>query len=39
MGSGAFLVAACRYLAERVVPAWGRDGVPAEAAGWPRRQP
>ncbi|MFI7118059.1 Eco57I restriction-modification methylase domain-containing protein [Amycolatopsis sp. NPDC049868] len=30
MGSGAFLVSACRYLAERVVQAWERDGVPAE---------
>jgi hypothetical protein len=28
MGSGAFLVAACRYLAERVVEAWQRDGLP-----------
>lgn len=28
MGSGAFLVSACRYLSERVVEAWGRDGVP-----------
>src|SRR5205807_1270981 len=25
MGSGAFLVAACRYLAERVVEAWERE--------------
>jgi hypothetical protein len=32
MGSGAFLVSACRYLAERVVTAWERDGVPADAA-------
>jgi hypothetical protein len=31
MGSGAFLVSACRYLAERVVIAWERDGVPPEA--------
>ncbi|MFD6731146.1 Eco57I restriction-modification methylase domain-containing protein [Micromonospora aurantiaca] len=30
MGSGAFLVAACRYLAEVVVRAWRRDGLPAE---------
>ncbi|MGC4761250.1 Eco57I restriction-modification methylase domain-containing protein [Micromonospora sp. DT46] len=30
MGSGAFLVAACRYLAEVVVRAWHRDGLPAE---------
>jgi hypothetical protein len=29
MGSGAFLVSACRYLAERVVEAWGRDGMPS----------
>ncbi|MEO3778171.1 DNA methyltransferase [Micromonospora sp. B11E3] len=29
MGSGAFLVAACRYLAEVVVRAWQRDGLPA----------
>jgi hypothetical protein len=28
MGSGAFLVAACRYLADRVVTAWERDGYP-----------
>lgn len=26
MGSGAFLVAACRYLADQVVAAWTRDG-------------
>jgi hypothetical protein len=26
MGSGAFLVSACRYLAERLVEAWDRDG-------------
>jgi hypothetical protein len=26
MGSGAFLVSACRYLAERLVEAWERDG-------------
>ncbi|MFF3467613.1 Eco57I restriction-modification methylase domain-containing protein [Streptomyces sp. NPDC002619] len=32
MGSGAFLVSACRYLAERVVKAWERDGLPAEVA-------
>lgn len=30
MGSGAFLVAACRYLAEVVVRAWQRDGLPTE---------
>ncbi|MFD0799908.1 Eco57I restriction-modification methylase domain-containing protein [Streptomonospora algeriensis] len=37
MGSGAFLVSACRYLADRVVEAWRRDGVPEdieEALGW-----
>jgi hypothetical protein len=28
MGSGAFLVSACRYLAERLVEAWERDGYP-----------
>jgi hypothetical protein len=28
MGSGAFLLSACRYLAERVVQAWERDGYP-----------
>ncbi len=28
MGSGAFLVEACRYLAGEVVKAWGREGVP-----------
>ncbi len=32
MGSGAFLVAACRYLAEVLVRAWERDGLPAELA-------
>ncbi|WP_228543470.1 Eco57I restriction-modification methylase domain-containing protein [Micromonospora sp. S-DT3-3-22] len=32
MGSGAFLVAACRYLAEVLVRAWQRDGLPAEFA-------
>ncbi|MGH3769887.1 MAG: DNA methyltransferase [Pseudonocardiaceae bacterium] len=32
MGSGAFLVSACRYLADRVVGAWLRDGVPDEVA-------
>ncbi|GAA2522617.1 Eco57I restriction-modification methylase domain-containing protein [Pilimelia columellifera] len=26
MGSGAFLVAACRYLADHLVRAWGREG-------------
>lgn len=32
MGSGAFLVSACRYLADRVVDAWIRDGVPDDVA-------
>ncbi|MFF7216897.1 DNA methyltransferase [Streptomyces sp. NPDC008238] len=32
MGSGAFLVSACRYLSERVVEAWDRDGVPDTVA-------
>ncbi|MEH1014224.1 DNA methyltransferase [Micromonospora sp. CPCC 206060] len=32
MGSGAFLVSACRYLAEVVVRAWDRDGLPADLA-------
>lgn len=27
MGSGAFLVEACRFLADEVVKAWGREGV------------
>ncbi|MFD9874356.1 DNA methyltransferase, partial [[Kitasatospora] papulosa] len=30
MGSGAFLVSACRYLSDRVVEAWLRDGLPSE---------
>ncbi|MBM7441793.1 Eco57I restriction-modification methylase domain-containing protein [Streptomyces sp. HB132] len=30
MGSGAFLVSACRYLSDRVVDAWLRDGLPNE---------
>lgn len=30
MGSGAFLVSAVRYLAELVVQAWERDGVPRD---------
>ena len=33
MGSGAFLVAACRYLADRLVEAWERDGYPDHAVG------
>jgi hypothetical protein len=32
MGSGAFLVSACRYLADRVVDAWDRDGAPDDVA-------
>ncbi|MEH0420201.1 Eco57I restriction-modification methylase domain-containing protein [Streptomyces sp. B21-083] len=32
MGSGAFLVSACRYVAERVVEAWERDGLPDDVA-------
>ena len=28
MGSGAFLVSACRFLGERLVEAWERDGYP-----------
>jgi hypothetical protein len=32
MGSGAFLVSACRYLADRLVDAWDRDGVPDDDA-------
>ncbi|MEU6761580.1 type IIL restriction-modification enzyme MmeI [Streptomyces sp. NPDC046853] len=32
MGSGAFLVSACRYLSDRVVEAWLRDGPPPEIA-------
>ncbi|MFF3855262.1 Eco57I restriction-modification methylase domain-containing protein [Micromonospora sp. NPDC002575] len=28
VGSGAFLVSACRYLAARLVEAWQRDGLP-----------
>lgn len=32
MGSGAFLVSACRYLSDRVVEAWMRDGLPPEIA-------
>jgi type I restriction-modification system DNA methylase subunit len=30
MGSGAFLVAACRFLAEQVVAAWTREGCTTE---------
>lgn len=32
MGSGAFLVEACRFLADRVVAAWTREGVLEEIA-------
>lgn len=32
MGSGAFLVSACRYLSDRVVEAWLRDELPPEIA-------
>ena len=32
MGSGAFLVEACRYLADRVEEAWAREGVVEEVA-------
>lgn len=30
VGSGAFLVAACEYLAGRVLEAWTRDGIPTQ---------
>ena len=30
MGSGAFLVASCRFLSELLVKAWTRDGFPSE---------
>jgi hypothetical protein len=33
MGSGAFLLSACRYLADRVVMAWERDGYPDGTTG------
>jgi hypothetical protein len=33
MGSGAFLVAACRYLADRLAEAWERDGIPEDVIG------
>ncbi|WP_432831003.1 Eco57I restriction-modification methylase domain-containing protein [Dactylosporangium sp. CA-092794] len=32
MGSGAFLVAAARYLADHLVQAWSAEGVPADGA-------
>ncbi|MEU0936168.1 DNA methyltransferase [Embleya sp. NPDC005971] len=34
MGSGAFLVAAARYVAARVVEAWIRDGIPEDVASY-----
>ena len=37
MGSGAFLVAACRFLADRVVEAWETEGDRAAAAALARR--
>lgn len=39
MGSGAFLVAATRYLGERVVEAWQRDGIPGEVLGGAAGEP
>ncbi|MFE2755011.1 Eco57I restriction-modification methylase domain-containing protein [Actinosynnema sp. NPDC059335] len=33
MGSGAFLVSACDFLAEQVVRAWERDGYPEDVVG------
>ena len=36
MGSGAFLVSACRFLGERLVEAWERDGYPDAVLGRPR---
>ena len=30
MGSGAFLVAACRFLSKYLVEAWNKDGLPEE---------
>lgn len=33
MGSGAFLVSACDFLAEQVVHAWERDGYPEDVVG------
>jgi len=38
MGSGAFLVAAARYIAERVVEAWIRDGIPDDVAAYADRE-
>lgn len=37
MGSGAFLVAACRYVADRLLEAWERDGPPSNMDGLDRR--
>lgn len=36
MGSGAFLVAACRYVADRLLEAWDRDGIPSKMDGLDR---
>ncbi|WP_146173794.1 Eco57I restriction-modification methylase domain-containing protein [Saccharothrix carnea] len=33
MGSGAFLVSACEYLAARLVEAWEREGLPSDVGG------
>ena len=33
MGSGAFLVATCRFLSDYLVRAWERDGYPIEFDG------
>ena len=33
MGSGAFLVEACRFLGERLLEAWAREGKPAASVG------
>jgi hypothetical protein len=38
MGSGAFLVAACRYLAARLQEAWERDGADASAPADPQER-
>ena len=39
MGSGAFLVEACRYLGERLLEAWVREGRADRASGQGRRCP
>lgn len=36
MGSGAFLVSACRYVADRLLEAWERDGTPSTMDGLDR---